>query len=269
MTMLRRVAVALLASMLLHVPSVTASSFTTDQSDSWWIPNESGWGIQFVERGSTIFATLYVYGPDSKATWYTATMFLVGNTLTWSGDLYGTTGPYFAAVPFDPNAVIRTKVGTMTWTALDVATGTLSYDVNGVNVTKSNVTRTFAGFDDFSGHYAGGVHRTVSGCTDQTLNVTKEVPAVIYVNQNGPSIQVLEIDAGGSCTYTGTSSQLGQMGAAQGTFFCSDGLSGGFSFFEMQVTISGLTGRFGKNFNPPATGCQSSGWFGGARGETF
>ena len=267
--MLRRMAVALLASMLLHVSPVAASSFTTDQSDSWWIPNESGWGIQFVERGSTIFATMYVYGPDSKATWYTATMDRAGNSLTWTGDLYATTGPYFAAVPFNPNAVTRTKVGTMTWTAQDVVTGTLSYGVNGVNVTKTNVTRTFAGFDDFSGHYAGGFHRSVSGCSDQSLNGTTEIPAVVYINQTGQSIQVLEVDSGGSCTYTGTSSQLGQMGSAQGTFFCSDGSSGGFSFFEMQVTLSGLTGRFAVNFDPPATGCQSSGWFGGARGTTF
>jgi hypothetical protein len=259
----------LLASLLLQISPAEASSFTTDQSDSWWIPNESGWGIQFVERGSTIFATLYVYGPDSKATWYTATMFRVGTTLSWSGELYATTGPYYAAVPFDPNAVIRSKVGTMTWTAQDVSTGTLTYDVNGVNVTKSNVIRTFAGFDDFSGHYAGGIHRTVSGCSDPSLNGTTDIPAVIYVNHAGLSIQVLEIDSGGSCTYTGTSSQLGQMGSAQGTLFCSDGSSGAFSFFEMQVTTSGFTGRFGANFNPPATGCQSSGWFGGARGATF
>jgi hypothetical protein len=50
------------------------ASYSTDQSDLWWIPSESGWGIQFVQRNSTIFATMFVYDPSGAPTWYTAAM---------------------------------------------------------------------------------------------------------------------------------------------------------------------------------------------------
>ena len=87
---LRRAAcVALAASFFLASP-VRSTSVTTDQSDLWWIPSEAGWGMQLVQRGSIIFATLFVYGPSSGPTWYTATLDAAPN-LTWSGDLYAAT----------------------------------------------------------------------------------------------------------------------------------------------------------------------------------
>src|SRR5438874_11791280 len=88
-----------------------ASAKTTDQSDLWWIPTESGWGIQFVQEETTIFATMFVYGPDGNPTWYVATMDYVG-FLTWTGKLYATTGPWFGTIPFNPNTVTVTAVGT-------------------------------------------------------------------------------------------------------------------------------------------------------------
>ncbi len=54
----------LVAAILLAIASalspVWATSFTTDQSDLWWNPNESEWGMQLVHRGSVIFATMFV-----------------------------------------------------------------------------------------------------------------------------------------------------------------------------------------------------------------
>ena len=41
--------------------SAQSTSFSTDQSDLWWNAAESGWGIQFVQRGAVIFATMFVY----------------------------------------------------------------------------------------------------------------------------------------------------------------------------------------------------------------
>src|SRR5262245_48125844 len=85
------------------VVSVPASAKTTDSSDLWWIPTESGWGIQFVQEENTIFATMFVYGPNRQPTWYVATMAKTPGKFVWSGTLYATTGPSFAAMPFDPN----------------------------------------------------------------------------------------------------------------------------------------------------------------------
>ena len=49
-------------------PHAFATSFTTDQSDLWYIPAESGWGMQLVQRDGVIFATLYVYDINNKPT---------------------------------------------------------------------------------------------------------------------------------------------------------------------------------------------------------
>jgi hypothetical protein len=54
----------------LFAPTALATSFSTDQSDLWYIVAESGWGMQLVQRGNIIFATLFFYG-QSSTTWYT------------------------------------------------------------------------------------------------------------------------------------------------------------------------------------------------------
>lgn len=84
----------LLATACILAPAALAK--TTDYSDLWWISTESGWGIQLVQQNNTIFATMFVYGPDGQPAWYSATLFYRGtNTFTWSGTLYKTTGPWF------------------------------------------------------------------------------------------------------------------------------------------------------------------------------
>ena len=47
----------------------TSASFT-DLTDLWWNPTESGWGLQMVNTGTFIYATIYVYGPDGKPVWF-------------------------------------------------------------------------------------------------------------------------------------------------------------------------------------------------------
>ena len=103
---------------LCFVRPTWATSFSNDQSDLWWNPDENGWGIQFVQRGATIFATMFVYDSARNPTWYVATMngSAAGGVLTFTGDLYATVGPWFGTVPYDPASFGATKVGTMTWT---------------------------------------------------------------------------------------------------------------------------------------------------------
>ena len=127
MKALQNVARVLLAAVSLLAFPADATSFSTDQSDLWYIPDESGWGMQLVQRGSVIAATVFVYGASNTPTWYIASMQSVGN-LIWAGDLYATTGPYFGKpVPFDAATVVATKVGTMTWNGQFVNSGTVHF----------------------------------------------------------------------------------------------------------------------------------------------
>lgn len=263
--MLKRIvlAIGLCTACALSTPSI-ATSFSTDQSDLWYNPSESGWGFQLVQRGSVIFATMFVYGPDGAPVWYTATMYPSGN-LIWAGDLYLTNGPWFGTVPFDPALVTYRKVGTMTWIPQSVDSGLISYAVDGVGVVK-NVVREALVFDDFSGSYIGGVHGKETTCTDPSLDRTTESSGLLKISQSGESIQLQTFgpDGAAECIYSGTLTQAGQMGGISGSFTCADGSVGTLAASEMQVTPSGITGRFHEDYsNPP--GCQSDGWFGGMR----
>ena len=135
---------------------------TTHQSDLWWVRLREFWlGIQFIQEENTIFATLFAYGPDGKPTWYSAILFHVG-FLTWSGDLFATTGPWFGTVPFIPATVTRTNVGTMSFNAPFVNQGTLTYIVNGVAVTKQIQRQTLV-TQSFSGVYTGTLSQQGTG----------------------------------------------------------------------------------------------------------
>jgi hypothetical protein len=250
-------------SLLGIAQTALATSFSTDQSDLWYVPTESGWGMQLVQRDSIIFATLFVYDMNNKPTWYVATLTYQGN-LVWNGDLLATTGPWFGAIPFDASTVVVRKVGTMSWTAQAATRGTTSYSVDGVNVSKSIVRQSLA-VEDYSGHYAGATHLATTGCVDPTRDVVGEDIAVFYVTQIAQTVTLTSFPIkGGSCSYAGVLTQSGQMGAFAGSYVCSSGEEGSFAISEMQVSLYGFGGRMTSQ-SPDRPSCQSSGWIGAAR----
>jgi hypothetical protein len=121
----------------------TSANFT----DLWWrspAGSESGWGLNLVHQGDVIFATWFTYAADGSPLW------LVGSDLrrtaagTFTGDLYRTTGPAWFAVPWDPNAVMRTRVGTATLGFTGASEGTFTYTVDGASASKPITRQVFA-----------------------------------------------------------------------------------------------------------------------------
>ncbi len=268
MKALRHAVCALVAAAsLLSSPSY-ATSFTTDQSDLWFNLDQSGEGVQLVQRGSVIFATLFVYGPGGMPTWYTATMDYTDN-YTWTGALYATTGTYFGN-PWNPGAYTIAPVGTMTWSAQTVTTGTLTWNVNGVPGTLVALVRQSLVLDNYSGTYAGYAHRELTGCNNPALNGISEDPISLKITQNGSAITTVNttLTTGNSCVFSGTVSELGQMGEFDGSFACADGSTGTGSSIEVQVTMWGLSAHRLDSYSTPA-GCQNDGWIGLARVTTF
>lgn len=259
----RNLLAALVLALSALVAPAWATSYSTDQSDLWWNPMESGWGIQLVHRGSIIFATMFVYDSSRVPIWYGGTLYPTGGSFTWSGDNYETSGPWFGNVPYNPAQFTSRIVGSMSWVATSTSTGTLTYTVDGVMVTKL-LTRQTLVYDDFSGTFQGAIHRASSNCANPANNTTSELAAGLFIDQVNTSMSVTTSDAQGvMCTYSGTLSQAGQMGAIDGIFSCNTGDSGNFNVFELQVNISGITGRFAQNSN--STGCATNGWFGAMR----
>jgi len=52
-----------LAAAAFALPAL-ASTHSTDYTDLWYLPAESGWGVNVVQQNDIVFATFFVYGPD-------------------------------------------------------------------------------------------------------------------------------------------------------------------------------------------------------------
>lgn len=223
-----------------------ATSANTDLSDIWWNPTESGWGMQMVNTGTFVFATIYVYGPNGSPTWYTGQLNKTGAAqATYTGPLYATTGPYFGSGSFNPNAVPARQVGTMTFVLDAVNSGRLAYSVDGVPVNKT-VQRQLLTLDNYSGNYISIVTITNSGCSNPADNGSNTFQINILITQNGQSITLVFTGepGAGSCSIVGTYSQLGRMGQVSGNGFCTgDSTSSPITMFEMTNTTRTFTAR--------------------------
>ena len=116
-------------------------SFSDNYQDLWWNPNESGWGVNVAQHGTTIFATLFTYDRSGKGLWLVLPDGQQTTPGTFSGTLYTTRGPAFDASPW--GAISSTPVGTMTFTFTNGNAGTLTYTLNGATVTKSIQRQVF------------------------------------------------------------------------------------------------------------------------------
>ena len=254
-----KIVAALFAALFASLASAT--TVTTDFTDNWWVPGESGWGANVVQQGDTLFVTVFVYGLDGTATWYvapsTAYQGLVGGSQQFSGPLYRTTGPYFGGT-FDASGVAATPVGTLRFFTPQTADAELVYDVNGVTVTKS-VTRQTWRVDNISGAYAGA---TVGGFDGACFNRGGFVsPATYIARQVGTQVTIDETGPHYACRYTGTLSQTGRLGTIMGTAQCSDTGTGTFTASEVQAGLDFLSMRL----NSQAGTCSFVGRMGGMR----
>ncbi|MEO8738590.1 MAG: hypothetical protein ABI537_02670 [Casimicrobiaceae bacterium] len=117
-------------------------TLATNYQDLWWNAppgSESGWGLNLVQQGSTMFATWFTYDHGGAPMWLSATLTPSGAS-GYVGALYRSTGPAFSAAPFDPANVSRTPVGTATVTFANGNSASFAYVLGGVMQTK-DITR--------------------------------------------------------------------------------------------------------------------------------
>jgi hypothetical protein len=246
-----------LVSAVVFAASLTAqaSSFSSEITDMWWNPAESGWGVNVILQNNVAFMTFFIYDQNQNPVWYTAQLSTQPGNSVWSGPLYATKGPYFGA-PYTPYMIRQAGTATFNITALNAAT--LTYSVDGVVVVK-NVQRQTWTNENYTGSYVGGYSLRYSSCNPASGNGISEVAEVLNVNQVGTAMTIASATAGVNCTYTGTYSQTGKLGSVQGNYTCTDGTQGTFTFFEMTPTISGFMARaVGQSQS-----CQWAGYIGG------
>jgi hypothetical protein len=267
MTKLHRAAIALLAAAALAGGAARGAT-TTNFSDQWWVEAEAGWGASVLQQADVLFIDLFVYGSDTKATWFTAAAAYqsaspAGHTV-FSGDLYQTTGPYFGGA-FNPSAVGYRRVGTLTFDATDGNSARLTYTVDGTPVAK-NVTRQLWRYENLSGEYYGGdsVEQTQCG-SDNGHYTTAYYISIAHGTDNAVTMTLREPASGDVFTITGTYTQSGHMGQVAGTVSSNLGLSGPARFFEIERTTSGITGRVAATLQGAGGSCTIDGRLGGVR----
>jgi hypothetical protein len=111
----------------------------------WWgAASQSGWGVNLVQQGTTVFATWFTYDTDGSGMWLVMPNGAAAGANTYQGTLYRTTGPWVNAASFDPAQVRANVVGTATFAFSDSNTGVFTAVVNGATVTKA-ITREIYG----------------------------------------------------------------------------------------------------------------------------
>ena len=240
-------------------PAYPKTAFSTDVSDLWWNPSESGWGMQLVQESNFVFATVFIYGSDGRPTWITGEL-TAGGGPVFSGPVYVTTGPWFGGT-FDPGAVGTRQAGTMTFTLQSAATGVLNYSVDGVSVTKEVQRETLA-LENYTGDYFTSYDLQSSGCVDPAQNGATVGAMGMNVSQSGTSMSMTwSFSNGDVCTYSGAYGQAGHLGSFAGAFSCNSGDAGNMVLFEMTNRPGTITGRLiGSGTN---SGCSYTGFFSG------
>jgi hypothetical protein len=270
---------AALLSLALALPASTSASPPVEYSDLWWNAQESGWGVGLQRQGDVIFLTLFVYGADGNPTWLVAPdvglLTADGAASSWSGKLYRTQGPGFAA-PFD--AVQATEVGTASLDFASAEGGLLRYTVDGVAVAKQ-ITRMTWREPSAAGAYHGGFSSQVANCPDTRRNGPYDFLGALTVTQAGTQViaQIASTRAGqtSNCTFTGQARTTGRLQRWDGTFSCRIFL--GFDDRGENVEIVARSGAFvleriaatSNGFHGTLTAadqdCAFTGHFGGTR----
>jgi hypothetical protein len=254
--------------LLAPLPAVCANAFMTDASDLWWNPDESGWGVNIVQQSNVLFATFYVYAPDGRARWYSASDMRCPNTPTdqqmiCTGTLYESTGPVVGP-GFNPAAVTRRAVGEARFFYSRGNQGQFSYTVDGVLASK-NVRRMTWALNDITGEYNGvRVTRPFPVSCSMPNVVTSQSLGTMTVSLSGTvaTISTRLVTPALTCTYSGAFSQDGRMSAVtNGNYSCSDGNSGTFDLTEIEVSKLGFLGKISARQN----GCNLYGSLGGTR----
>jgi len=250
--MLKRLLLAVLFA------GLASPAFATDYSDMWYLPAESGWGVNFTQNDGVIFMTFFVYGTDNNPVWYVAIAYEDANG-NFSGTLYSTTGTYFGA-PWGGDTA--TAAGTASFAPTDASHGTLTYTLNGGPTVVKSIERQTLTAIDLTGNFTGGQAGGYSGCTDASDDFLYKDTFDLSVMQTGSNVTFTFAYPSLNCTFSGALVQEGQLfQVPSASYVCDDGTNTTASMSEIKLTSQGIEGRFGAS--GVGGGCREDATFSG------
>lgn len=261
----RTLCAAIVATLALLLPLKPA--LAADYTDLWVTAGEDAWGVNFVQWGSIIYATFYIYGPDNKPVWYSAVLNYDGST-RFSGTLFSPRGTYFA-LPWNPTDIVddaRAVAGTASFqpSTVNNTQGTLTYTVTGLGTYTKPVQRLTVASIPLAGTYYGAVSGAYTGCTGATDSIfVDRFPLTVTQTANALTLVIAYEDFGETCTLTGPSVQNGLLYSIPfATYVCTDGLNTTASVFNVKQTAQGIEGQI---FAPSAYNCREDTRFSAVR----
>lgn len=120
-----------------------ATTPTTNYTDMWWNPAESGWGVSIHQHSTdVIFAVWFVYGSDGNPLWYVMPTGTWLSQQNYRGPIYRTTGPALRD-RFDPARVGVTQVGMGTFRFSNISGGIalFEYEIDGAPTVSRSLQR--------------------------------------------------------------------------------------------------------------------------------
>jgi hypothetical protein len=234
----------------------------TDYTDLWYVPAESGWGANVVQSDSStqsfVFVTFFIYGADSKPTWFSANLTLDA-TGNYNGPLYATTGTYYGAT-WNASTLTRTQVGTASFQPTTPYTANLIYVVTSgptaITVTKGIQRQTLLPINlaPGNGTYTGGQSGAYSGSScagftyTDTFGLNAAAGLTVIQSAAGAVSFTFNYDGlGATCVLAGTLSQVGQLfQVTNANYQCNTtpALNTTASMSEIKKTAQGIEGKF-------------------------
>lgn len=253
MLFVRRLLALVVVSFALARPAAAV-----DYTDIWYLPEESGWGVNLVQSNQFIFATFFVYGSNNQPFWYTAHLTRQDNG-TWTGPVYQTQGTYFGNT-WNTNNNTVTQVGTATFTPTSAIAGTLAYSVNGTSVSKSIVRQTLTAIP-LGGKYSGAVLSIFSNCVNPNNNGPLTYFTNLTVTQQQGGALSLQFDdnnplISGPFIQDGTLFRI-----PNATYQMNGKTAGGTSVSEVKATSQGIEGTWRANVGLFYEGCIETAYF--------
>jgi photosystem II stability/assembly factor-like uncharacterized protein len=106
--------------------------------DLWWGgDSQNGWGVAINQQYRTLFSVWYTYDPSGRTIWYVIPGGSWTAANTFSGQAFRTTGSAWLGVPYNPNALVATPVGSVTFQFTGRDTAIMSYTIEGVTQSKT------------------------------------------------------------------------------------------------------------------------------------
>src|SRR5258706_5677555 len=248
-------------SILLYSSLSSATTVSTEYTDMWWVPEESGWGANVTQQGDTLFVTIFVYDAQMSPIWYVAPATTFQGAAKFTGPLYATTGPWFAGGPLDPSKVVTTQVGTFTFEPMDASRAKLTYTVGGYVIVKTMTRQTWR-TDSMVGLYLGAREGRWTGC-DASLEGRVDSFSQIGISQDGNDVVIRDAGNRYTCVYTGKIGPAGRFSEIVGQGVCDDHVPRFLKATEVQVSQIGFSMRY--TMETAGSQCNFVGYFGGMR----